>query len=58
MGDQKTTEVKLQEAYDRFMTRMLALKLEKLEVIRKSRESLDTIKLAMIDENFRKRYLK
>lgn len=58
MGDQKTTEVKLQEAYDRFMTKMLSLKLEKLEVIRKSRESLDTIKLAVIDENFRKRYLK
>ncbi|EKD96486.1 MAG: hypothetical protein ACD_24C00026G0001 [uncultured bacterium] len=58
MGDQKTTEEQLQDAYDKFLIKMLALKLEKLEIIRKYREKVDVAKLANINEALIRRYSK
>lgn len=58
MGDQKTTEEQLQDAYDKFLIKMLALKLAKLEIIRKYREKVDVAKLANINEALIRRYSK
>ncbi|KKS02973.1 MAG: hypothetical protein UU64_C0004G0032 [candidate division WWE3 bacterium GW2011_GWF2_41_45] len=58
MGDQKTTEEQLQDAYDKFLIKMLALKLEKLEIIRKYREKVDAAKLKVIDESLKGGYAK
>ncbi|HBY09694.1 hypothetical protein A2473_01270 [candidate division WWE3 bacterium RIFOXYC2_FULL_42_13] len=58
VGDQKTTEEQLQDAYDKFLIKMLALKLAKLEIIRKYREKVDVAKLANINEALIRRYSK